>query len=383
MFIFEQIIKTTMKNYIYISLISLLLISCNQNPKNIKKPTTYKINIKSDLALNDTFFLKQVVGSNFKIIDSLVVTNLNEFQFEGTLKNAGFYALFAKNTELNSFFALDSEPITLFLGNREMLYVKSYSGTSLNIFFTKVEELNSRFKTITDSLNQLYIMFSNTDLQSGKQIKDMYDIEFNIFNFNIKKLIRENPKSIVSVYATEFLDKENEISFLDSLAEEFILQQQTSDYILSFIDNTKKLSSNAIGSNAKNFTLDTPDGSKISLSDYKGKYTLIDFWASWCGPCRKENPALVKVYQKYKTKNFDILGVSLDDNLEKWKNAIETDKLEWKHVSDLKGWENQVAMMYNVESIPSSYLLDTEGKIIAKSIRSEELDMLLKKILKQ
>lgn len=371
-----------MKNCSLILGCIILFWSCGKENKKDDLSNTFQVKVNSEIAISDTFFLKQVIGSNLKTIDSLIVSDKKEFAFEGKLKEAGFFSLQSKNIELYSFFALDNEPITIYLAKNELLYVKSYSGSSLNGFLQKIDGLNARFQTLTDSLNKLYILYSNTNPSAGSALMTDYQNESKKFNFKIKDLIKSNPKNIVSVYATEFLDKEKEISFLDSLAADFKSQNSTSDYILSFITNTEKMSSNAVGSKARDFSLNTPDGNKISLSDYKGKYTLIDFWASWCGPCRKENPALVKVFQKYKNKNFDILGVSLDDDLVKWKNAITADKLDWKHVSDLKGWDNEVAVMYGVESIPQSFLIDTEGKIIAKSIRSEELDTILEKLLK-
>ncbi|MES2809852.1 MAG: TlpA disulfide reductase family protein, partial [Bacteroidota bacterium] len=139
----------------------------------------------------------------------------------------------------------------------------------------------------------------------------------------------------------------------------------------------------AIGALAPDFTQPDADGKLIKLSSFKGKYVLIDFWASWCGPCRAENPNVVKAYQKYKSKNFTILGVSLDrpNDKEGWLNAVKKDGLEWTQVSDLKYWSNAAAALYYVQSIPANFLLDPNGKIIAKNLRGTDLDDKLAEVL--
>jgi len=147
------------------------------------------------------------------------------------------------------------------------------------------------------------------------------------------------------------------------------------------IELAKKLD---IGQYALGFTQNDTLDKPVSLASFKGKYVLIDFWASWCGPCRAENPNVVKAFEKYKDKGFTVLGVSLDrpGQKEKWLKAIHDDKLDWTHVSDLNFWNNEVAKLYGVQSIPQNYLIDAEGKIAAKNVRGEELDKTLATFLK-
>lgn len=200
----------------------------------------------------------------------------------------------------------------------------------------------------------------------------------------LKNFVKTHPKSAVSGYII-YNDFNNPNIPLSDIEESL-------SYIDKSIGNTKfiKLATKRVedkrgtmvGYKATNFSQTSTDGKMVSLSDFKGKYVLIDFWASWCRPCRAENPNVVAAYNRFKDKGFTVLGVSMDSNKEPWLNAISQDNLTWTHVSDLKGWGNEVGKIYGVTGIPQNYLIDKEGKIVAKDLRGAALDEKLAEILK-
>ena len=197
-----------------------------------------------------------------------------------------------------------------------------------------------------------------------------------------KNFIREHPKSTVSaLIALMQLAQEMSSHDIDTLVAFLDPSVRGSIYVDELKKVSEKLRATTVGGLAADFTQNTPEGKPLSLSSFKGKIVLLDFWASWCGPCRRENPNVVKAYQRFKDKGFDILGVSLDKEKEPWVKAIADDHLTWNHVSDLKFWQNEAAVKYGVQSIPFSVLIDKDGKIIAKNLRGDELEKKLAELL--
>jgi peroxiredoxin len=201
-----------------------------------------------------------------------------------------------------------------------------------------------------------------------------------------KAFIKANPTSWVSLYTLHNLKMMQQPQYEEvaPLYEALSPELKKSAPGIQYGEMVKGLKVTALGAQAPAFTQKTPEGKAISLADYRGKYVLIDFWASWCKPCRAENPAVTKIYNQYKGRNFDILGVSLDDEKgrEKWLKAIQDDQLAWTQVSDLRGWENQVARLYGVQGIPQNFLIDPTGKIVAFNLKGDDLKNTLARYLK-
>ncbi len=200
----------------------------------------------------------------------------------------------------------------------------------------------------------------------------------------LKNFIKTHPHSAVSGYivysdlnnpAIPLNDVEESLSYLDK-------DMGNSRFVKAAVKRVEDKRGTTVGYKATDFSQTTPDGKKVSLSDFRGKYVLVDFWASWCRPCRMENPNVVAAYNRFKDKGFTVLGVSMDSNKEPWVAAIQQDHLTWTHISDLKGWGNEVGKLYNVTGIPQNFLIDREGKIVAKDLRGAALDEKLAEYLK-
>lgn len=201
-------------------------------------------------------------------------------------------------------------------------------------------------------------------------------------NFNIDSFIVAHPASTVPLYVL-YRDFSTRLS-----ADQLELSLSKADPSLSDLAYVTELReviaakrSLETGSEAADFTGISPEGNPISLSDFSGRYVLIEFWAAWCGPCRRENPNLVKLYHTYHDKGFDILGVSLDHKREDWLKVIETDQLVWSHISDLKFWDSEPAKLYGIRHIPANVLVDREGIIVGRNLKSDQLDAVLQQYL--
>lgn len=261
------------------------------------------------------------------------------------------------------------------------------SGTNLNV---DQQKLANSVKPVIEQMKALAAKYQSATEEQMNSEEFMGNLQSEYENLEkeiqLKQsdFIKEHPKSMISLFSLrDIAESTEDAAELNTLFEglDASLQNSTLGQELHAQINTSM--SVAIGAIAPDFTQADTAGNPVSLKGFRGKYVLIDFWASWCAPCRAENPNVVAAYQQYKDKGFTVLGVSLDqeDGREAWLKAIHDDKLTWTHVSDLKFWENEVAVLYGVRSIPKNYLIDPEGKIIGSDLRGEDLQKKLEEVL--
>lgn len=229
------------------------------------------------------------------------------------------------------------------------------------------------------------VLYHQLDSIGEKGDRSAVDSSFKALDLELQQAVAKLVKRYPSSPVTAMVINDRFVNYPNpGLARKFYEQlndsAKQSAYGLALGKAVEEFTEVAVGSVAKNFTLPDTSGKPFTLTSLRGKYVLIDFWASWCVPCRKENPNVVAAYKQYHDKGFDILGVSLDSKKDAWLSAIAKDRLTWMHVSDLKGWKNSAAQKYHVKAVPTNYLLDPEGKIIASNLRGEALVAFLKKL---
>ena len=290
-------------------------------------------------------YLKKYVGKSFVDVDSTAIVD-GKFKFEGVISEALAHGLTTRKES--------SRPMVFFLENNAMNITMNESGKEMTITGSEANDIYLRNAKITRakgySLDSLLAAHPSSPVAAYFVVKDF------AYKLDLEGMKAVRAKLDASLAGSEYVNQ-----------------------IESMISRMEKVQ---VGSFAPDFTLPDVDGNPVSLSSFRGKYVLVDFWAAWCPDCRKENPNIVAAWEKYKDKNFAVLGVSLDRKRDQWLAAIEKDNLTWTQVSDLKYWDSEAAVLYCIRWIPMSFLIDPEGKIVAIGLEGEELHNKLEELLK-
>jgi len=347
-----------------------------------------EINVKlSGMIFNspsDTFYVSQFFGNYYKDYHKIVADKKGNFSFVGNLPALDYYILRVGNFNVQLVLRGNSD-IKVYGDGSKLRDFCNITGSdeskAMNDFAVTVEKWSIKSDSAMTALKM--------DPSREQAINQYMQQEYTTFQSELQSFVTNNPNSPALIMALSQINAETDFKSYEALILQINSGFEDSPTVKSYLESykqiKKKLESGKLlaeGKLAPDFQEFLTDGKKqMKLSDLKGKVVLIDFWASWCGPCRKENPNVVKIYEKYKKDGFTIMSVSLDTDREKWLAAIKQDNLTWpNHVSDLKGWTSKVGRLYEVASVPFTLLIDKEGRIIKVNLRGEALEKELSKI---
>ncbi|MFN8259582.1 MAG: TlpA disulfide reductase family protein [Chitinophagales bacterium] len=358
----------------YLIIISLFLSSCNHFKG-------YEISGKIKNAEGVKVYLEDITETVPVVIDT---TTILQSAFE--LKNysaKGIYRLRFGEDGKNSIFLYIQEKDRIKV-EADLKDLSDYKVDGSKGSFS-IQQLSATSKMRIEALDSMYSRLKSAGSESRDSLMTVFAGEKKEYVEFIKKFIENEPNDDVACFALNYMGPmlQDEIPYLVDITEKLHTAAPDSKYINSWYQQTQQyreaiMAENAGGvplnTQAPDITLLNPSGDTIQLSNLKGNYVLLDFWASWCQPCRMENPNVVALYNKYHAQGFEVFSVSLDANVDQWKKAIAKDGLVWKnHGCDFGGWQSAPAQAYRVESIPCTFLLDKTGKVIAKNLRGEEL----------
>ncbi|MES2837118.1 MAG: TlpA disulfide reductase family protein [Bacteroidota bacterium] len=370
-----------MKKLLLSSIAFISFFSCNSESKS-------GVQIKGNLtnANGVTVYLEELSATSVIPKDSIKVNEKGEFTFNVAVNNPTFYRI---KTAANNFCVLviDSlEQIDFSADAKNIATTYKIKGSPNSEKLQEANKVITANYTKLDSLQAIFQGFQGNPYISMDSLDKVLGSQFDAIVASeadyIRNFVKENNTSLASLAVVEKLKPETDYASFKLLDESLTKKYANNSYVNAFHQRVVELGKLAIGSEAPEISLNNPKGELVKLSSLRGKVVMIDFWASWCRPCRMENPNVVKLYAAYKNKGFEIYGVSLDKDKAAWEKAIADDKLTWLHGSDLQFWSSPIAKSYDVQGIPMTYLIDKDGKIIAKGLRGKQLEDKLAEILK-
>ncbi len=363
-----------------------LAFSCG----NEKKESDFELKGQFSNTSNETIYLEKLATQQSEVLDSAVLDDDGKFEFTGIKPQIGFYRI-RHNQQNFAMLVLDSTDKVKVTGDFSDLG-NSYKveGSKETSLFLKYNEIARHRDIQLDSINNLaqamlepYKMDqAKVDSMSAK-FEEPYTRIVENTNKALADKIMDNTDMYASIMAIQALEPDKYPEVYKALDKGLSDKFPKDKNVQMFHEVVSRVLSTAIGQPAPDIRMTSPDGKELALSDYRGKVVLIDFWASWCGPCRREMPNVVAAYDRFKNKGFEIFGVSLDKEKGRWVEAIQSDKITWPQVSDLKAWQSDAARLYNVQSIPYTVLVDREGLILAKNLRGAELEEKIAQVLSE
>jgi peroxiredoxin len=344
-----------------------------------KKEAQYLINGTFSGADSGWVLLKQREEGNWVTKDSTAIKE-GKFTFNGKIDMPELYYIFLQNREDYFPFFIENAEInmTVYADSLEKSVVIGSESHDLYKVFQSTDEMYN--KKMEDLYTQYMQARQDNDSVKAAGMESGFDAIEKEQMSNTKNFILKNGKSVVAAYLALSNAYAFDLKELQEINKAFDPSISSSNYVKKLKEREETLVKVQPGNVAPDFSMNDTTGAAFILSSLKGQYVLVDFWASWCRPCRAENPNVVAAFKEYQAKGFTILGVSLDNDRNNWIEAIKKDGLTWNHVSDLKRWANSAAKLYGVMSIPSNFLLDKEGKILAHDLRGEDLKAKLAEI---
>lgn len=383
-----------MKKITLIALAAIALYSCSTS--NSENTTGFEIKGNLSNSKGESIYLEKLSQQGVAAIDSAVIDEKGEFLINHVSPKVGFYRLRISNSNFAMLVLDSAQKVTITADARDLGNTFKAEGSPDTKLFLEYNALAQGQKVRTDSLENIFrtamVTMKLDSLRAdslSKELQKPYETMVAQYSEVLAKKIKENPNSFASIMAIQQLRPEEYIEvykILDKgLSERYPDNNDVKSYH-AMVQQAEMMVSRTeaikVGSEAPELILPMPNNKDLALSSLRGKVVLVDFWASWCGPCRKEMPNVKRAYEKYKNKGFEILGVSLDKDRTAWLDAISSEGMTWPQVSDLKFWQSEACQIYAVQSIPYTVLIDKEGKIIATNLRGAELDKKLSEVLK-